>query len=115
MRGERRLYGQNIAALRIQKGLSQRQLAADLNISSGALGMYETEKREPDIKAMQKIADYFGVDIFYIVTGKLAAENDPLLERIRSLSQESRKEIEKFTALLELKEQNDAEKGRLAM
>lgn len=109
------MYGQNIAALRNQKGISQRQLAAELKISSGALGMYETEKREPDIKSMQKIADFFGVDITYIITGKLAADNDPLLERVRSLSKESREEIEKFTSLLELKERTEAEKRRLAI
>jgi|GEM_PF-4806450 len=77
--------------------------------------MYETEKREPDIKSMQKIADFFGVDITYIITGKLAADNDPLLERVRSLSKESREEIEKFTSLLELKERTEAEKRRLAI
>lgn len=103
------MYGQNIAALRMQKGISQRQLAVELNISSGALGMYETEKREPDIKTMKKIADFFNVDISYIVTGKLAADNDPFLERIRSLSKESREELERFTALLELKERHEAE------
>jgi transcriptional regulator with XRE-family HTH domain len=109
------LYGQNIATLRNQKGFSQRQLAEKLNISSGALGMYETEKREPDIKTMQKIADFFGVDITFIITGKLAAGKDPLLERIRSLSRENREELEKFTSLLELKERTDAEKRHLAM
>jgi transcriptional regulator with XRE-family HTH domain len=102
------LYGHNIAALRIEKGLTQRQLATELNISSGALGMYETEKREPDIVTMQKFADYFNVDISYIITGKLSSDNDPLLERIRDLSQESREEIERITALLELKERHEA-------
>jgi transcriptional regulator with XRE-family HTH domain len=109
VRGEYGLYGRNIAALRAKNKLSQRRLAVELNISSGALGMYETEKREPDIKTMQKIADYFGVDISFIVTGKFAADQDPLLERIRTLSKESREEIERFTSLLELKERHESD------
>ena len=100
------MYGQNIAALRISKNLSQRQLAAELCISSGALGMYEIEKRQPDIKTIQRIANYFEVDVSYIITGKLSSDQDPLLERIRSLSKESREVIECITALLELKERH---------
>lgn len=101
------MFGHNIAYLRTGRGMTQRQLAAELNISSGALGMYETEKREPDIKTMQKIAEYFDVDISFIITGRSASDNDPLLERIRRLSNESREEIDRYAALLELKEQHE--------
>ncbi len=36
--------------LRKVKKISQRELAKILKISSGAVGMYETGKREPDIE-----------------------------------------------------------------
>jgi transcriptional regulator with XRE-family HTH domain len=100
------VYGQNIAYLRNRKGLTQKALAAELNISGGALGMYEVEKREPDIAVMQKIAEYFGVDIGFIITGRLSGTSDPLFERICRLSPESRADIEKYTELLELKEKH---------
>jgi repressor LexA len=36
--------------LRKVKKISQRELAKILKVSSGAVGMYETGKREPDFK-----------------------------------------------------------------
>lgn len=52
--------------LRKVKKISQRELAKILKISSGAVGMYETGKREPDYELLCKIADYFGVTTDYI-------------------------------------------------
>ena len=39
--------------LRKRKGLSQQELANTLKISRSAIGMYETGKREPDLKLLK--------------------------------------------------------------
>lgn len=49
--------------LREEKGLSQVEMAKILNISRSAVGMYEQGKREPDFETLEKIADYFNVDL----------------------------------------------------
>lgn len=54
-------------ALRVQKGKSQRELAEDLNLSKSAISMYESGAREPDHETTEKIADYFNVDVDYLL------------------------------------------------
>ncbi len=53
--------GEKLKALRGDK--SRDKVAADLGISSSALGMYECNKRVPRDELKKKIADYFGANI----------------------------------------------------
>ena len=52
-----------IAELRKEKGLSQRQLAKELNTSQANLSRWEQGLNEPSIIECWKIADYFEVSI----------------------------------------------------
>lgn len=58
--------GQRIKNLRIDKGLTQEQLAQILKTSKSRIGMYEIDKRKPDFEMMEAIADYFNVDMNYL-------------------------------------------------
>jgi transcriptional regulator with XRE-family HTH domain len=53
--------------LRIEKGLSQQQLAEQFGVSQQTVWKYETGVNEPDIKMLNQYADYFGVSIDYLV------------------------------------------------
>lgn len=64
-------FGQRIASLRKKRGLTQFELAKLLNISKSALGMYETDKREPNFETLIQIADYFEVTLDYLIVGKI--------------------------------------------
>ncbi|CDK35081.1 transcriptional regulator, XRE family [Ligilactobacillus salivarius cp400] len=59
--------GNKIAFLRERKGLSQSQLADKLHISQGSLGMYETNKRKPNVEMLNTIADFFDVSVDYLL------------------------------------------------
>ncbi|WP_036717930.1 helix-turn-helix domain-containing protein [Paenibacillus harenae] len=63
-------FGSRIASLRKKKGLTQLELAKLLNISKSALGMYETDKREPNFETLMQIAEYFEVTLDYLIAGK---------------------------------------------
>ena len=52
-----------LSTLRMSKGLSQRDLADELNISAGIIGLYETGKRTPSLKNAKIIAKYFEVSL----------------------------------------------------
>lgn len=67
--------GHIIAKLRSEKKLSQKQLASNLNISTGVVGLWETDKRLPSFECILALADYFKVstDVFF--------EKDRLLPR----------------------------------
>jgi len=53
--------------LRIEKGYTQETLAKALGISRSAVGMYESGKRIPDSEDLEKFADFFNVDIDYLL------------------------------------------------
>lgn len=59
---------QNILkSLRTSKGITQNELATQLKISRSTIGMYESGSREPDFETLELIADYFNVDIGYLL------------------------------------------------
>lgn len=59
--------GIRITELRKQAGMSQFQLAKVLDIATSTLGMYETGKREPSLKVLNRIASYFNVSTDYLL------------------------------------------------
>jgi transcriptional regulator with XRE-family HTH domain len=53
--------------LRNSCGLTQAEMAEKIGISRSTIGMYETGAREPDFETLEKIADFFKVDIDYLL------------------------------------------------
>ena len=62
--------GDRIAELRKNAQMSQFQLAKVLGIGTSTLGMYETDKRKPSPKVLEKMADYFSVSTDYLLGRK---------------------------------------------
>ena len=58
--------GLRIKELREQHHLTQDELAKKLGISKSTIGMYETNKRQPDTETKEAIADLFNVDMDYL-------------------------------------------------
>lgn len=56
-----------LKSLRKAQGLTQEELAKVLKISRSTIGMYENGSREPDYETLELIADYFNVDIDYLL------------------------------------------------
>lgn len=63
-----------LKGLREERRISQRELAEKLNISNSAIGMYESGKRQPNYEALENIADFFNVDMNYLL-GKTPIRN----------------------------------------
>lgn len=59
--------GKTISKLRSDKGLNQRDLAKLLGVSNGAIGMWETGKRQPDLDTIKKLSAFFGVTTDYLI------------------------------------------------
>lgn len=60
--------------LRSEKKMSQQELANALGISKSSINMYERGDRQPNLNVLEKIADYFNVDIDYLL-GRTAKTN----------------------------------------
>ena len=69
-------FAQMLKYFREREGLTQRELAAKLNMSAGAIGMYESGKRHPKFEDEEAIADFFNVDL-NTLRGKRIAEPMP--------------------------------------
>ena len=62
-------FSDRIKSLRVERGITQEQLAAMLKVSRSTIGMYESGRREPDFETSEAIADIFNVDMDYL-TGR---------------------------------------------
>ena len=56
-----------IKKLRKDKGISQLQLAIAIHVSQNTISRYETGEREPGIKELILLADYFNVSVDYLI------------------------------------------------
>lgn len=53
--------------LRKRDGLTQEQLAKNCGISKSAISMYENGNRTPDFETLETFADYFNVNMSYLI------------------------------------------------
>ena len=60
-------FGERLKQLRLKSGLSQQELSDELNIGRSTLANYEQGKREPNFETLETIADYFNVDMNYLI------------------------------------------------
>jgi transcriptional regulator with XRE-family HTH domain len=55
--------GKNLKHFRKAKGVTQVQLAKDLGIDKSTIACYETNRNEPNIDMLKKLALYFDVTL----------------------------------------------------
>ena len=60
-------FSERLKLLRTSKGLSQADFAKQIKISKSSVNMYERGEREPSFKTLEQIADYFNVDMDYLL------------------------------------------------
>ena len=53
--------------LRKSRGISQLRLAIELNTNQNTISRYETGEREPGIKELINIAEFFNVSVDYLL------------------------------------------------
>lgn len=64
---EKMNIGRKLSQLRTEKGVNQRELAQHIGVSNGAIGMWETGKRQPDLDTIAVLAQYYGVSTDYLL------------------------------------------------
>ncbi len=58
---------ERIRYLRDEKGITQQILANHTSVSKSSINMYERGEREPSLETIEAIADYFNVDMEYLI------------------------------------------------
>lgn len=60
-------FGSNMAKLRNERGIYQKELATSLKISIATVSNYEKDRHFPDAAMLCKIADFFDVSVDYLL------------------------------------------------
>ena len=64
-------FGEKLRTLRIQQGLTLRQLAEILSTSSGYIADLENGRRQPSLALARKVADFFEVSVDQLARDEL--------------------------------------------
>lgn len=65
---EREVFGEKITALRKERGLTQKELAEQLNVTDKAVSKWERGINFPDITLLRPLADCLGVPVTQLLT-----------------------------------------------
>ena len=112
------LLPERLKELRDRLHRTQQQVADDLNISRKLLSNYECGTREPNIDMLHSLALYYFVSVDYLI-GASSVENpckqypdfiSNLMNDSNYLSSESIKDLEKYVALLKLRDDAEQQK-----
>ncbi|MCR5478635.1 MAG: helix-turn-helix transcriptional regulator [Ruminococcus sp.] len=57
----------NLRKLRLEKGISQQQLAKEVWVTQQSINKYENHNIEPDVETLIKLADYFNTSVDYLI------------------------------------------------
>lgn len=60
-------FGDRLRQLRTARDLSQMEFSKQIGISKSSVNMYERGEREPGLETLEQIADYFNVDMDYLL------------------------------------------------
>lgn len=56
-----------IRTLRLEKGITMKQLGSELGVAESTISQYETGKRQPDNETLLKLGEYFDVTVGYLL------------------------------------------------
>lgn len=62
-----KIFAERLRELRLEKGLSMKQLAKELNTTDAAISYWENDVNEPKITYLKVIALYFNVSTDYLL------------------------------------------------
>ena len=60
-------FSERLRQLRTSADLSQMEFSKRIGVSKSSVNMYERGEREPNLETLQRIADFFQVDIGYLL------------------------------------------------
>ena len=78
--------GEFVAALRQEKGLTQKQLADRLGVTDKAVSRWENGESFPDIGVLERLSEILEIKIQDIVVGEIQADHETALTEIVRLA-----------------------------
>lgn len=81
-----------------KKGVSSYKVAKEAGVTQTALSNWKSGRSTPTAKTLQKIADYFGVTIDYLMTGDDSSEQGLTARDNRDIAKDLDSIMEKLTS-----------------
>ena len=97
-------FSKRFKELRTSLSLTQDDLAKKLKISKSSISMYENGNREPDFETLELIADFFNVDMNFLLgrsdstTRILNQQQYELLSMYDQLDEDGRHKVAEYTS-----------------
>ena len=101
-----RFCGERLDELRRDKGLTQDQLGAILNVSGKTISHYENDLAAPKINTLIKMAELFDISADYLLglnNDEIPASQKYYLSLSREYPPEIKKDLEDYLELLKIK------------
>lgn len=115
-----RVLGERLKKLRLERKLTQREVAEEIGIGVSTLGMYEGGWREPDLDTLVKLARFYGVTTDYLMGADTELSPEEQLRRLGAYlrgSGATEEDVELIMRILQsrqqLRELAKQEKGEL--
>lgn len=110
-------FDEKLKALRRENDMTQKYVAARLNVARSTIAGYETKNRQPSHEKLTALANLFHVSVDYLLDDGNSIELSPtpnppgnkteeLLTRYNYLSSESKRDLFKYMDLLELRDKS---------
>lgn len=71
-----KMLGENLFWLRRAAGMTQAELASRVHVSPSSIGMYEQNRRIPNLDVLISLSDCFGVTLDELVRKRCALSQD---------------------------------------
>jgi len=91
--------GERLKQLRLEKGLTQSQLASIFNLTKSTISLYESGKRSPDYATLMKFADFFDVTSDYLLNNSAS----PVLAKDDSSAYQYTENLRQFPVITNIK------------
>lgn len=74
------MIGDKIKEERLKKDMTQGELGKAIDVSASTIGMYEQNRRQPDIATLIKLSNFFNVSSDYLLSRTDNKERNPYKE-----------------------------------
>lgn len=119
------ILGSRLKILRLEANLTQEDFGKPYSLKKSTVSQYESGSSRPDDELKKRIAQDFNVSLDWLMGisdirnyDNTKPDNTPiedkLIEKMKNLDDESKKELEKYMDLLKLKESMDKSKKEMS-
>lgn len=100
-------YLKRLKELRLAKGISQKEIAEYLGITTAAYSLYERGNREPNLTILKKIAEYYKVSMDDLL--EMSDEPQTVAAHLDGddFTEDEKKEIQQFVEFVKSKRSNN--------